>query len=642
MFDLFRSRDKAVRLLLGAMLGLVGLSMLTYLIPNYGDGTVNTDTMVVAKVGNENITLPQVQRLIQATMRGRQLPPELIPTYVPTIVDNMITDHALAYQAAQLGFEVTDDQVRAAIQQMIPSLFPDGKFVGKEAYAAMLAQQNLSIPEFEADLRRQLLVTRVRNVALEGSIVTPVEIEQAYRRKNEKIKIEFVKLTADKYRKELEPSVADMQAYYKANIGRYTAPEGRNLTLLVADQAKMEQTVNPTEAELLRVYNQDQSPFRMPETVKVRHILLKTEGKPPEEDAKLKAQAEDLLKQIKGGANFADLVKRYSEDTGSVAANGEYDNVTRGQMVPEFDKAAFTQKPGETSIVKTTYGYHIVQTMTHNEPRVKPFAEVKGDLAAQYKKQRVSELMQNASDRAEAALRKDPTQPEKIAAQFGLQVVKADNVTAGKALPELGPNPEFDTAVSGLRKGEVSQPVAFTGDKVAFAVVTDVVPAHPQNFEEVQGAVKEAMIQARGVVAVQKHAKELFDKAQEMGDLGKAAKSMGLDVKTSDEFARGGAVDGLGSATYVQEGFSRPNGSLMGPLSTPDATVVAKVIAHSEADLGKLAEERGTIREEIKRQKSRDRNSLFESGLIEMLTKEGTIKKNQEAINRLIATYKTS
>src|SRR5262249_15993349 len=109
MFDLFRSRDKSVRILLGAMLVLVGLSMLTYLIPNYGDGT-GADNQVVAKVGSENITLPQVQRLIQATMRGRQLPAELIPTYVPTIVDNMITDHALAYQAEKLGFEVTDDQ----------------------------------------------------------------------------------------------------------------------------------------------------------------------------------------------------------------------------------------------------------------------------------------------------------------------------------------------------------------------------------------------------------------------------------------------------------------------------------------------------------------------------------------------------
>jgi hypothetical protein len=81
---------------------------------------------------------------------------------------------------------------------------------------------------------------------------------------------------------------------------------------------------------------------------------------------------------------------------------------------------------------------------------------------------------------------------------------------------------------------------------------------------------------------------------------------------------------------------------LIGPLSTPDSTVVAKVLSHGEADLSKLAEERSAIREEIKRQKARDRNTLFENGLKETLTKQGKIKIHQDVINRLVATYKTS
>src|SRR5688572_2405107 len=320
MFDLFRSRDKAVRILLGAMLVIVGLSMLTYLIPNYNDGTVNND-VVVAQIGSSTITMPEVQRLVQNTMRGRQLPPELLPAYVPTIVDNMVTDHALAYQAEQLGFEVTDEQVRQAIQQMAPSLFPEGQFVGKEAYAAMLGQNNITIQEFETDLRRQLLVTRMRNIALEGAIVTPLEIEQEFRKKNEKIKIQYVKLTTDKYKKEVEPAADELQTYFKANTARYNLPESKNLAVLVADQAKMEQSINPTDADLLRAYNQDQGQFRMPETVKVRHILLKTEGKPPADEPKIKAQAEDILKQVKAGGDFAALVKKHSEDTASVPNN---------------------------------------------------------------------------------------------------------------------------------------------------------------------------------------------------------------------------------------------------------------------------------------------------------------------------------
>src|ERR1043165_2503863 len=214
MFDLFRSRDKAVRILLGALLVLVGFSMLTYLIPSYNPGGVSSNDQIVAQIGKDQITLLEVQRLIQNTMRGRQLPPDLLPNYIPTMVNGMITERALAYEAERLGYEVTDSQLRQAIQQYVPSLFQDGRFVGKEAYAQILSQQNLSIAEFENDMRRQLLITRLRNVALEGTLVTPLEIEQEYRKKNEKLKVEFVKITSDRYKSEVQPSADDLQSYF--------------------------------------------------------------------------------------------------------------------------------------------------------------------------------------------------------------------------------------------------------------------------------------------------------------------------------------------------------------------------------------------------------------------------------------------
>src|ERR1051326_9202364 len=108
MLNLFRNRDKALRIMFGGMIAMLGLSMLTYLIPNYNSDGRSTNDVVVATIGGESLTLPEVQRMIQNTMRGRQLPAELLPTYVPTIVDNMVLDRALAYQAEKLGFEVTD------------------------------------------------------------------------------------------------------------------------------------------------------------------------------------------------------------------------------------------------------------------------------------------------------------------------------------------------------------------------------------------------------------------------------------------------------------------------------------------------------------------------------------------------------
>src|SRR5262249_35432065 len=207
---------------------------------------------------------------------------------------------------------------------------------------------------------------------------------------------------------------------YRVNPAKFTTPEKRNLVVLVADADKIEKSLTPTDADLQRLYNQNQAQYHVAEMAKVRHIILMTQGKPASEDAAIKAKAEDLLKQVRNGGNFAELAKKNSEDPGSAAKGGEYD-VQRGQMVAEFEAASFTQKPGDTEIVKTKYGYHIVQVMKRDPARLKPFEEVKGEIATAWKKQRANDIMQQASERAAAELQKDPAHPEKVAAQFNME-----------------------------------------------------------------------------------------------------------------------------------------------------------------------------------------------------------------------------
>ena len=642
MFDLFRSREKSVRILLGALLLLVALSMLTYLVPNYDTGGGANDT-IVATIGKDQITIVDVQRTIQSAMRGRQIPPEVLGSFVPQMVEGMIGERAMAYEAERLGYQVSDTELVQNIQTMIPGLYQDGKFVGKETYAAMLAQQNMSIPEFERELRRSVLITRLRNIAMEGIVVSPQEIEQEFRRRNEKAKVEYVKVIGDKYKNEVQISDADMQAFFKSNQAQYQVPEKRSLAILVADQAKMEQAINVSDAELQRLYNQNKESFRTPERVKVRHILLKTTDKPAAEEPKIKARAEDLLKQIKAGGNFAELAKKNSDDTGSAQNGGELpDWVTRGQTVPEFEKVAFTLKPGQISdLVKTQYGYHIVEVLKKEDARLRPFDEVKTELASQAKKQRVSEMMDQASSRAQTMLAKDPNQPEKVAAELGLQLVRANNVAAGDPMPEIGSSKDFDESIANLKKGEVSQPVALPGNKVALAVVTDVQPAHPKTFEESKSAVRDAMVRQKLVDVIAAKANQLAEKARANGgDLKAAAKAMGLEVKSSDEFTRQGAVEGLGSASYVQDAFTKPDGTIIGPLGISDGRAVVKVISHSQANMADLPAQRAAIRDEIKNRKGRDRSALFEAGLRDALIKQGKIKIHQDVINRITANYR--
>ena len=639
MFDLFRSRDKAVRILLGGLLLVVALSMLTYLVPSYESAASGNGT-VVATVGNQNITTTDVERRVQQLTRGRQMPQELIPNYIPTIIQEMITERAIQYEAARQGFEVTDAQLSQTIQQTAPALFPDGRFVGKQAYAAMLAEQNTTIEEFEAAMRRDILAARLHDVAVEGTIVTPLEIELAYRQKNEKIKVGYVKITNEKYKAEATPTDADIRQYYQNNLNQYQSKEKKTLTLLVADQAKLEKDLTAPEADLRLIYNKNQDQYHVPEQVKVQHILFMTQGKPPDQDAKSKAQAEDVLNQIKKGADFTAMVDKYSEDPGKTENHGEYTVQRDSQMDDAFKKAAFDQKVGEIEIIKSQFGYHIVKVLKHDQAHLQTFDEVKSKLADDWKKSQVNGILQAATDKVATALQASPMHPEQVAAQYHMDVVHAQ-YEPGQTIPEVGPSPDFDQAVQQLKQGQVSPAVVIGQSKVVIAEVTGTVPPAPQPFEAVKDQIKDLLSRGRMTSAIHKHATELIDKAKSMGgNLEAAAKSMGLEYHVTDAFTRTDTVAGFGSATYVDKAFGMQDGAILDSVLMPDATVICKVIEHVPADMSKLNEQRAEIRDQIKRKKATDRSQMFDEGLREHLVKDGKIKAHQDVIQKLIAQYR--
>jgi peptidyl-prolyl cis-trans isomerase D len=643
MFDLFRSRDKSVRILLGALLLLVALSMLTYLVPNYNSGGSSSDA-VVAEVGDETVTLTDVQREVQNALRGKQLPPELLSTYVPQFVDRIVTEKALAYEARKLGFVASDSDVRTAIQQTAPGLFPDGKFVGKDTYAAMLGQQGMTIAQFEDNVRREILIQRLREVAVEGTIVSPAEIEQAFKDKYAKANVQYVKLSNDKFKAEVQPSEQEMRAYYQVNVKQYTHAETRDLVILVADKARMEAALDPTDAQLQQLYNQNKEQFRVPERVHALHILFMTQGKPPADDAKIRAQAEDVLKQVQHGGDFAALATKHSEDPGSKTKGGDLGWVQRGQMVPEFEKATFGLKPGQISgIVKTQYGYHIIKALAHEDAHLQTFEEARAAIVPAWKNAIVNNEMEQVSDKVQTALQKDPQHPDQVAEQFKMQVVRANGVGGGAPIPEIGTNADFEQSIASLKPGQVSPVVALPGDKEVLAMVTAVNPPRPSTFEEVKDQVQTAMVQNRLNAAVQKHAQELLDKARAMGDdLEKAAKAMGLEVKTTGEFERVGTIEGIGTASYLQAAFTKPVGSLLGPVPLPDSTLVGRVIAVIPPDPAKFADQRATVRDQVKSDKARQRDVLFEAGVRDELKRQGKIKYHQDVIDRLISQYRAS
>jgi peptidyl-prolyl cis-trans isomerase D len=177
---------------------------------------------------------------------------------------------------------------------------------------------------------------------------------------------------------------------------------------------------------------------------------------------------------------------------------------------------------------------------------------------------------------------------------------------------------------------------------VALVSVTDYQAAHQASLEEAHADVRNKASQDKLQDVLNKKAAELLTKAQAMGgDLAKAAKEMGIEVKTSQDVNRQAAIDGVGSASSLPDAFVKPVGALIGPVSVPGGRVVAKVVAKAPADLSALPAQTASIRDELKQQKTRDRTTMFEAGLKKRLEDEGKLKIHQDVITRLVQSYST-
>ncbi len=635
MFDLFRSRAKAVRIMLGAMLTIVALSMLVYLIPGAGTPVGNSDDQVIAEIGKEPITVDQVDMQIRNLLQGAKVPPEMADSYVPQLIDQAIAARAMAYEAKRLGFEVTDADLADIIRStQYGSLPPD-------QYSQYIQQQlNTSVPEFENGLRENAYLESLQSLAVEGAIVTSAEVASAYKQQNEKIKFEYVALVPQKIAADVKPTDAELQAYFEKNKNFFPQVETRQAQLIIADQAKVAGTIPISDAQIQNYYNSHLADYRTPERVHARHILLATTGKSDAEKAAIKAKAEDLLKQLRAGADFATLAQKNSEDPGSATKGGDLGWVVRGQMVKEFEDTTFALKPKEISnVITTQYGYHIIQVLEKEPAHLKSLDEVKSQIEGTLRSQTVFDKMQGLEDQARQELVKNPQNAQQIASQLGLQFVDLPKYKAGDPIPELGTDQQANTAIASLKKGEVSQMIQ-AGNKLAIAVVTNIVPPHPAEFSEVQAQVKNSYIQQQGnKLALEKQNKLVDLLKANGGDLHAAAKSLGLEVKTADYFSRDGAAEGIGPAASLSEAFTKPDGTVIGPVPIAGQTVIGKVVGRQQADMSKLAEQRQNIMMQIKTRKAQELAPLLMDSVLTRLVQEGKVKKHQDVINRLVAKY---
>jgi peptidyl-prolyl cis-trans isomerase D len=654
MIRFLQTEGPIKKIVLSGLLLLICAAMVIAFVPGIGTDVSGTPGKgIVAKVNGEDITAEEVheaarQMAQQEAQRygasAAQLLPFLMQQATQHAADQLIDRQALVTEAQRLGLKATPLEVKDELQhgRYAAYFFPGGNFIGQAEYEGLLQQHNLTPTVFEDSVAKEILLSKLQALITGSASVSDAAIRQEFDKQNTKVKFDYAVLKEDDIKKGLHPTTEELKAYYDAHQKSYanSIPEKRKIKYAMIDQAKVAGAVQVTQDDLQSYYNQHRDQYRVAEQAKVSHILIKTplpgaDGKVDEKGvADAQKRAQDVLNQLKAGAKFEDLAKKYSEDPGSAKEGGSLGWIGKGRTVPEFEKAAFSLPKGQISdLVKSSYGFHIIRVDDRQDAHMKTLDEVKAEIEPILKQQKAQDIAQK---QAADLLAQAKTQGlDAAAAAKGVPVVTSDFFSRRDIVPGLGPAPQLLDAVFTAAEKSPAEMAATSQGFAVFQLLAVQPPATP-TFEDIRAKVEEQFKSERANILLSQKTQELSDRAKSEHDLKKAAKELGATVKTSDFVTPDGQVPDIGSLTgEAAVIFTMRPGDISGPINSGANGVVMSVVeaqAPTEAD---FAAKRDQIRDGLLQSKEQEIFGLFVTNLREQMEKSGKIKINQEELKTL-------
>lgn len=404
MFNFVR---KNTRVLLFILVILILPSFVLFGVEGYSRFGDQADT--VAKVGKQQITQAEwdnAHRNLAERVRSQQpdVDPRLFdtPEFRKQSLESLVRQHVLAAVASEQRSGVTDARLLRSFttDPRFSALFnPDGTF-----NKPLLEAQGMTMQQLEAMVRQELVLGQVLGSVQATGQASLTANRHAIDALFQVREVQWMRFDPKTYAEQLKPTADQLQAFYKhpGNAAWLATPERADVEYLVLDLDSIKQRVVVSEEDLRRSYQENQARFTSPEERRASHILIKTEsGASADQKKAARAKADGLLAQLKQNpALFAELARKNSDDPGSAVAGGDLDFFARGAMVKAFDEAAFKLKKGELSgIVKTEFGFHIIQLTDVRGGQAQPFEAVRAQIEDEARKQLAQSQYADAAER---------------------------------------------------------------------------------------------------------------------------------------------------------------------------------------------------------------------------------------------------
>ncbi len=429
-------------------------------------------------------------------------------------LERLVRERVMALAAQDARLVTSDARLARELQQnpTIASLRkPDGT-MDMDRYRQLAAQQGLTPEGFESSLRKEIserqLETGITQTAIAPAALSQTALNAFYERRE----VQLTRFNAADYTAKVQPTEADIEAYYKANPKQFQAPEMATVEYVVLDLESVKKTITLNESDVKTYYEQNASRLSGKEERRASHILI-TAAKDASDSDKQKAMARatELLEQLrKKPGSFADLATQHSQDPGSAARGGDLEYFGRGAMVKPFEDTAFTLKKDEISdVVESDFGYHIIKVTDIKGPKIKSFEELRAGIEADLKGQQARQKYAEAADVFTNMVYEQPDSLAPTAERLKLEVQTASRVLRqpGPTTAGLFANPKLLGALftpESVDKKRNTEAIEIAPSQLVAARVVEHSPARTLPLAEVSDQAKARLVASRAAEMAKK------------------------------------------------------------------------------------------------------------------------------------------
>jgi len=518
-------------------------------------------------------------------------------------MDQMIEKRLLLTEAKRLNFQVSDEELSSIIKAM-PAFQDNGNFDNRR-YRAVLAQNRLTPESFEVKQREFILMDKVRSLVSDSIKVSDSEVEDSYKWKNSQIKFDYILFDPSQING-LRLSEDEIKAYFDTHKDTYKTEPKRRAAYLQFTPEMYHSKVSLTDSEIKEYFEANPGEFDTPKTVEASHILIKlAQDANAELTDKAREKALQILKMAKGGKDFAELAKQYSDDPGG-KNGGHLGTFKRNAMVEPFAEKAFSMKPGEISDpVKTQFGWHIIKVEKVNEASTLTFEQASPKIVKKLTDEKAKNIAnEDAYATYNAALNAEAL--SKIAATLKQQLITTEPF--GRNGPAGIKNPAQFAAIAFELAPNAISDIIDSGDAFYILQVVEDIPETIPELTLVADRVRADLTKEKQDEQALKEARQCLSDLKSGKLLKEFAGKKGVKTGSTDFFKRSDRIPDIGYEREMSSaafGLSSEKKYADEPIKSQKGYYVIAFKERKSADPAGLADEKGQITETLISQKQR-------------------------------------